>query len=122
MTYKLSVLTLVAAAAVALLFVSTNPEKLPAAVFIGLFALVYGFFYGLFALVGVGLRKIGVLAWSDARIVRTCLAIACLPVFLLILQSIGQLTVRDVLLSSGLFVLLYLYFGRVLAQKNQPES
>lgn len=122
MTYKLSILTFAAAIAIALLFVSTNPEKLPAAVFIGLFALVYGFFYGLFALVGIGLRKIGVLAWSDVRVVRTSLAVACLPVFLLVLQSIGQLTVRDILLSSGLFILLYLYFGRVLTQKKQPES
>lgn len=94
----------------------TNPEHVPAAVFIAMFILLYGFCYSLLALTGVALRKIDVITWSRRRISRTAIAAACLPIFLLILQSIGQLTVKDVLLTLGLFILLYLYFGRLLGQ------
>lgn len=105
---------------IVLLLVSTSPEKLPAAVFIGLFMLLYGFCYAVLALCGLILHKASIITWSVRRVYRTALAVACLPIFLLILQSIGQLTVKDILLTSGLSVLLYLYFGRLFI-KNPAE-
>lgn len=99
-----------------LLFVATNPESVPSALFIGVFVLVYGFVYGVMLLIGAGLRTFGVITWTEKRLHRTVLALACYPVFLLILQSIGQLTVRDVILATGFFVLAYLYAGRVFLE------
>jgi hypothetical protein len=103
-----------------ILFTATNPERVPSAVFIILFLLLYGFCYGALVLIGGVLRKFDVIAWSSRRIKRTALAVSCFPIFLIVLQSIGQLTVRDVLLASGFFVLLYGYFNRVLAN-NTPK-
>ena len=119
MVRKLLTLFAAATAATIALFAATNPERLPVAVFIGFFILFYGICYSLFALLGILLKKLDIIAWTPRRIVRTALAVACLPVFLVVLQSIGQLTVKDVLLVLGLFVLLYLYFGRVLVQGSK---
>jgi len=110
------ILWLVAASGLGALLLMTNPEHLSPAIFIGFFMLLYGLCYSSLALAGIVFNKLGVIQWSIKRISRTALAVACLPVFLLVLQSIGQLTLKDVLLTSGLFVLLYLYFGRVFAR------
>lgn len=99
---------------IVLLFVTTNPEHLPAAVFIGFFILFYVLCYSLLSLAGMLLCRLEILRWDKKRVNRTAYAVACLPVFLLVLQSIGQLTLKDILLSIGLFALLYLYFGRAL--------
>lgn len=121
MVRNLFSLALITFTGVAVLFATTNPEKLPAAVFIGLFALLYGFCYTILGLAGALLNRIDVISWGTTRIKRTAIAIACLPTFLLVLQSIGQLTVRDILLTVGLFVLLYLYFGRVFIKDTGPK-
>jgi len=44
--------------------------------------------------------------------------IACLPVLLLTLQSIGQLTVWDVLMVGGLFVIAYFYIVKSSIQRS----
>jgi hypothetical protein len=119
MAHKLLIVCTLAIAGIMALFASTNPERLPAAVFIGFFVLLYGICYSLLALLGMLLRRLDIVSWSLRRVMRTALAVACLPVFLLVLQSIGQLTFKDVLLVLGLFVLLYLYFGRVLVQESK---
>jgi hypothetical protein len=116
MIYKHTVTLGAAIMGIGLLFVLTNPERLPSAVFIVLFVLLYVLFYSSIALVGLLMRRGGLVEWSVRHIRQTALTLACLPVFLLLLQSIGQLTVRDVLLACGLFALLYLYFGRLFVQ------
>lgn len=116
MVRKTSILGFVTIIGLGVLLLATNPEHLPPAIFIGFFILLYGFCYSFLALIGMAFNKLGVIQWSTKRISRTAFAVASLPVFLLVLQSIGQLTLKDVLLTSGLFILLYLYFGRVFAQ------
>lgn len=113
MVKRAIILILTAIVGCSVLFAATNPEDVPSALFIGVFILVYGFVYGVLLLIGVGLRSFGALTWTEKRLQRTVLALSCYPVFLLILQSIGQLTARDVVLATGFFVLAYLYAGRV---------
>ncbi len=100
---------------------ATSPERVPAVIFIIIFMLLYGFSYGILGLLGGILKKFEVISWSSKRIHRTALAVACFPVFLITLQSIGQLTVRDVLLASGFFGLLYVYFNRVLTASHTKQ-
>lgn len=121
MVRRLILLNIVAILAIAILCISTNPERLPAALFIAFFVALYAACYATLALLSVLLCMVGVIASSRRRINHTALAVACLPVFLLVLQSIGQLTVKDVLLTLGLFVLLYLYFGRVLTKTSSDN-
>ncbi len=104
-----------------LLLIGTNPEQVPAVVFILLFLLLYGFCYGVLGLLGSVLSRFEVITWSNTRVQRTALAVASFPVFLIILQSIGQLTIRDVLLASVFFGLLYVYFNRVLTINNHTK-
>lgn len=113
MVKRAIVLILTAIIGCSVLFAATNPESVPSTLFIGVFILVYGFVYGILLLIGVGLRSFGVITWTEKRLQRTVMALACYPVFLLILQSIGQLTARDVVLATGFFALAYLYAGRV---------
>ncbi len=101
------------------LFIYTNPERLPAVVFIILFAALYGFVFSIVTLLGQMLRNVDVISWEVPRIRRTAAIVTCFPIFLLVLQSIGQLTVRDVLITSSLFVLLYAYFGAFLRRSRK---
>lgn len=96
-----------------LLFSTTSPDNVPSAAFIGVFIMIYGILYSLFTLVGLMLRHFGVIEWSSNRVRQTALAVAGYPVFLVVLQSIGQLTVRDVILVTGFSILAYLYVSRV---------
>lgn len=102
-----------------LLFATTNPESVASAAFIGVFMLLYMLVYGVLLLVGVGLRSFEVITWSKKRLHRTVLALSGYPVFLVVLQSIGQLTIRDVVLVTGFFVLAYLYAGRIFFVPKQ---
>lgn len=95
-----------------LLFGVTNPENLPVAIFILVFLVLYGLSYSLIALLGLGAHNVGLIRWEHKKIERTAAFAAVLPVFLLVLQSIGQLTARDVLLAVGLFGLLFMYISR----------
>lgn len=101
-----------------ILFSATNPDSIPSAVFIAVFIILYGIIYSGAALVGLAMRRFGVLEWDRTRVHKTAFAVASYPVFLIILQSIGQLTVRDVILVTGFFVLGYLYVGRAFLAPN----
>lgn len=50
---------------------------------------------------------------SRSKRVRAGLVIASIPVILLVLQSLGQLTVRDVLAVFVLFGVVYFYLSRL---------
>lgn len=93
---------------------STNPEQAPPYVAIAIFAALYGVIavlcYASLAL----MRFLGMFHWSDRKLQRGASVAAVLPVALLLLQSIGQLTLRDVallLIFSGLIV-LYVHRSR----------
>lgn len=101
------------AIALTIILVTTNPDTVKLGVLGFVFVLLYAIVFEIVVLAGLALRSFGVINWRQSRVLRVASGIAALPTFLLILQSIGQLTVRDVLLAGGLFVLLYFYFSRL---------
>lgn len=96
-----------------MLFVFTNPDKIPAIIFVVVFVLLYGLFVSLGLLVLSVLRRVEILMWQRSKIIKTAFSVAGLPFILLLLQSLGQLTIKDVFLVMILFFLLYFYFSRL---------
>lgn len=119
MVKRAIMIILISSVACSVLFAATNPESVSSAAFIGVFILLYGLAYGVLLLIGTGLHSFGVISWPRKRLHRTVLVVAVYPVFLVVLQSIGQLTVRDMVLVTGFFVLAYLYAGRVFFAPKQ---
>jgi hypothetical protein len=94
----------------AVLLGSTQPAKLPSVVLIVPFALMFAILALTIAL-AVGWRHGGM----SARALRAGFLGATLPILLLILQSVGQLTVRDALTLFALFAITYFYMSKVNA-------
>lgn len=105
-----------------MLFTLTNPQSAPAAILIVPFILLYILFLYLF---NVTLkRNVKALTSSANRRKRLSIAgiLAALPVMLLALQSIGQLTVRDVITLVILISILGFYVTRISFTKNQSSQ
>jgi hypothetical protein len=92
-----------------LLFLLTNPADVPSFILPLPFLLI---FIVLLALISILLQKRGLSAQRSWRVGALCAAV---PLTLLILQSIGQLTVRDLLTIAALFALSYFYIARTTA-------
>lgn len=103
---KFLIISSICLVAVLLLFMSTDPNKIPSFVLMLPFVLL---FIVLSSLITVVLRTQGM---ADARSFRTGLVLAAVPLILLVLQSIGQLTLRDVLTIGILFAISYFYVSR----------
>jgi hypothetical protein len=90
-----------------LLLVSTEPSKLPSILLILPFLLIF---------VVLVLLIVGALRWKglpNARSIRLALLGATLPMLALVLQSLGQLTVRDLITIIVLFAITYFYLSRI---------
>lgn len=92
------------------LFVTTSPETIPSFMLIVPFILIY------VALVAV-LTLALMYKFSGRHALRRALVIAIMPVFILVLQSIGQLTIRDVLTVTILLAVGYFYVSRSTLKK-----
>jgi hypothetical protein len=92
--------------ALALLFTTTDPATAPSWVLIVPFLLL---FVLLSAIAYALLRKRGLVARAALRIGMLC---AFVPVSLLVLQSIGQLTTKDVLALGAFLAVAYFYLSR----------
>lgn len=87
---------------------TTNPENLPLPLLMLPFILLFMALY-----FGSQLVLINLLPNIGRRAVRGVgVALAILPVLLLVLQSISQLTIRDLLITLGLIGLLIFYFRK----------
>lgn len=93
-----------------LIFLTTSPEGLPPVLLTAPFLLLF------VALLFGALDVLG--RWTVLRRSRNRIAvlIATAPVTLLVLQSLGQLTIKDVLVISVLFIVGYFYVSRFVAQ------
>lgn len=112
----------IVSAALAGVFALTRPDQLPPAVLVVVFGLLYvqlAAFLLLLALIG---NKFGQFSWKPAKMRRIAYSLAVLPVFLLLLQSIGQLTWRDFLLSVAFAGLGYFYYSRFFARKSEQGT
>ncbi len=87
---------------------TTNPQSLPSVLLIVPFVLL--FLIAFLLLLFVGLRR----GLARGRAGRVAAFSAALPVFILVLQSLGQLTPRDVLTILFLFGIAYLYMARAM--------
>lgn len=89
-----------------------RPESLPVVVLIVPFVLIYLAFYNLWRLFGMlrhrYLAKDG--EWKPHR--KLGMAICGSAVLCLVLQSLGQLTLRDVVTVAAILFLGYVYLGR----------
>ena len=96
-------------AALLLLLLVTDPHDVPSFLLIVPFILLFIIFFTLFSFL-LGRRGL-------ARSKRITFSLLCtsVPILLLILQSIGQLTVRDVLTVGAVFLLSYFYISRAAA-------
>lgn len=90
-----------------ILFFAINPAGVPAFIlvlpFILLFIILMSLFLYIFEL------KKGIETKKSIKLAALC---ASLPILLLVLQSIGQLTIRDTTTVSILFLLSYFYIAR----------
>lgn len=111
-------MAIVAAGLLGFILATTHPSSVHLAVLMLVFGLLYVFMWQSLVVVGLSLKRLGIASQKRVHIGRIAAGAAALPVFLLILQSIGQLTIRDVALASGLFLLLYLYFSRMSAANS----
>jgi NADH:ubiquinone oxidoreductase subunit 3 (subunit A) len=100
-------LSLITITALALLLFGTNPRNISSAALIAPFVLI---FIVLFLTASYFLRLKG-LTKRASWIIATFIAL--LPTLLLVLQSIGQLTIRDVATIIALFAIAYFYAIRV---------
>lgn len=93
-----------------LLLCTTQPERLPSAVLIVPFALMF-VVLALTVALAIGWRHGGI----GSKEIRAGCTAAVLPILLLILQSVGQLTMRDALTLFALFGIAYFYISKVNA-------
>jgi hypothetical protein len=109
---KCLVIGLTSSVGLIVLFISTHPRSMPSFVLLVPFVAI---FVSLLSLSYAGLRFLGL---GAARAIRASFLTSGLPTLLLVLQSIGQLTARDVL---GVFVLLALsYFYLLRTSVSRP--
>lgn len=90
-----------------LMLVTTQPASLPSLLlvlpFVLLFTAIWYFSFSMFQQSSM----------SRLRSARLSLVLAGLPVSLLLLQSIGQLTIRDIITIFAFFALAYFYISRL---------
>ena len=89
-----------------LILVATDPQGLPSILLVTPFVLI---FIILLAILSIVLRSRGM---SEAGRLRLAILGAVTPVFLLIMKSLGQLTLRDTLAIFALFAVAYFYTSR----------
>lgn len=92
---------------------ATSPDNFSASLLGLVFLLLYVLTVFVMVLIFQVLNMLRFTAFSMPKIMKVSTAGSIVPVFMLILHSIGQLTFRDILLAITFFVLLYFYFSRM---------
>src|SRR5688572_28213247 len=86
----------------AVLLITTQPDRLPSWLLILPFAIIFIIF---FLLIKSWFQKTG----RVGKNIGLVMLLAAFPVVLLALQSLGQLTIRDFATILALFILVYFY-------------
>lgn len=102
-------------------FVMINPQTLPSVALFATFGLIYAVFAQAIILFLLIARVFLGVKWRTSTIRRVGISVALLPTFLLLLQSVGQLTVRDSILAMTLTILLYVYLHRMFGGATGKE-
>jgi len=93
-----------------LLFMTTDPDRVPSFILPVPFVLL---FVSLLLFLAWGLQKY--VGMTFRRSIKVGVLCAAIPTILLVLQSIGQLTIKDVLTIAILFLVSYFYIARTTA-------
>jgi hypothetical protein len=93
--------------ALVILFLFTDPNKTPSLILVLPFVLLFA------TLASVASMLLQRLSPNNPKSLRIGLLCAAVPTALLILQSIGQLTFKDVLIIGALFPVSYFYMYRL---------
>jgi hypothetical protein len=107
---KVAYLSVLCLLATLLIFVTTNPNTLPSYFLVIPFLLLF---------TGLSLGLASLLHWLGMptnRSLKLGVFYASLPVILIILQSIGQLTIQDVITIVIIFSISYFYISHATAQ------
>jgi hypothetical protein len=89
-----------------ILFLATNPNSILPIFLIAPFILLFAILFLLILFVSKMMNL------PQSRRIRIAVIGTSIPVLLLILQSIDQLTIRDVLTAASLFLISYFYISR----------
>lgn len=91
------------------LFLGTNPQQLPSVFLVMPFLVIFSALFW-------GAKWFILRRYSNIRKAnRIAVLCASLPTLLLVLQSLGQLTIKDVGITTVLFILSYFYIARNMA-------
>jgi len=90
-----------------LVLLSTDPKNLPPILLIVPFLLLF------IALASAGAYMLGVMGVGKRNRLKFSLMASAVPVVLLVLQSLGQLTLRDGLVILAFFAVAYMYIARL---------
>lgn len=93
---------------IALFFMFSDPEQLPLVATLVPFILI---FTALFVTIDISLEVFFALEKTKKRIISLVLSI--MPVVLLLIQSITQLTIRDVILCTLITIIVVWYISRI---------
>lgn len=91
-----------------LILLNTDPQRLPSVALVAPFILM---FIAFASIIYYSLGFMGLLS-AGSRF-KAGLAGGAMPVILMVLQSLGQLTIRDTLVIFALFALVYFYMSRL---------
>lgn len=89
-----------------LFLLGTDPQQLPSVLLTAPFVLLF------IVTASLASFALGSLQISRQKKTKLVVVVATVPVLLLVLQSLGQLTVRDVLAVTVLFGVAYFYISR----------
>jgi hypothetical protein len=90
-----------------LILLTTDPKNLPSTVLIVPFLLLF------IGLVSASSYLLGVIGVGKKSRLKFSLMVGAVPVVLLVLQSLGQLTLRDGLVIFAFFAVAYMYISRL---------
>jgi len=96
-----------------LLFIATEPAGLPPPFLILPFVLIFTLMFVLF---------MSAFQWRNVptgRAVRLSLMATALPMLVLVLQALGQLTIRDLLTIVALFAIAHFYLSRITNRQSE---
>lgn len=115
--------TLIITLVLVLVLVFVDPTKLSSTLLFAVLALIYGWFVLSIMCILLVCKLLTRVGWQIGTIRRVALSAALLPTFLLLLQSVGQLTPRDTIISVVLTLLIYFYSQRMfVSDKDKKES
>lgn len=121
MFHKTGLLALISAGLLILIFNMTHPVTSPSIILLLVFGLLYCLVSSLLLLLLTILHRFGFIGGNARLLRRIALAVGGFLVFIVVLRSIGQLTLRDLAIGTIFAVILYLYYTKLRSSPSDSE-